>query len=70
METKYYIPELGIDGTCEELLRWANHYTADYTDEALKKIAEIAKGEGKDERIPLLLIKERRLIIPYILKNK
>ena len=61
-ELRYYDKELGIDGTLKELVDWANRYTADYSDEALRKISEYAvqeKAEEKYIKIPLLLIEER-----------
>ena len=80
METKYYIPELGIDGTAGQLVDWAYRYSDDYSDEALEKIADIAENEAReDRRIPLLVIQDRkresgapyeRLMMDHILGNK
>ncbi len=58
----FYYPELGINGTLDELLDWAYRYDSDYTDEALKMIADIAKGCEYDPeyKIPLLVIADRR----------
>ncbi len=58
-----YEPELGLDGTLEQLLDWANRYTADYSDEALErlhKLAQIYGGSEADINLPLLLIAERK----------
>ena len=63
MTEKFYMPELGIDGSIEELVDWANKYTQDYTDEALLKISELAKERKMEEKyiqIPLLLKDERK----------
>ncbi len=62
-KTHIYEPALGLDGTIVQLVDWANRYTEDYTDEALKRISEIAKQSKMEKeyvQIPLLLIDERK----------
>lgn len=56
-------PKLGLDGTIGDLLRWAHQYTEDYSDDALMRIAELARNYGipADEcRIPVLELRDRR----------
>ena len=75
MEELFYEPELGINGTIPQMVDWANRYTDDYTDDALKRISELAKERGFDDKyikIPLFLIDERKreqerkdLFLPY-----
>ena len=63
MVDKIYMPELGLDGTIEELINWAWRYTDDYTDEALDKIAELAKMHHLPDwkcRIPILCKQARQ----------
>ncbi len=62
-DIKIYEPKLGLSGNITQLVRWANAYTADYSDEALEHISELARQMGADEKciqIPLLLKAERR----------
>ena len=63
MVDKIYMPELGLDGTIEELINWAWRYTDDYSDEALDKIAELAKERNLPDwkvRIPILCKQARQ----------
>ncbi len=60
MDNKYYFPDLGIDGTADELITWAWRYSDDYSDEALQKISEIAGGENNPKaKVPLLVLEDR-----------
>ncbi len=57
-----YEPDLGLEGTVEELVNWAERYTNDYSNPALKRISELAEEEKMEEKyiqIPLLLKTER-----------
>ncbi|MBQ6128711.1 MAG: hypothetical protein IJI51_03535 [Lachnospiraceae bacterium] len=61
-DTVIYEPDLGLEGTIPELVRWANNYTSDYSDPALLRISELAQTFRMDEKyvqIPLLLKDER-----------
>ncbi len=61
-EVLVYEPELGLDGTIPELVKWAERYTNDYSNPALERISELARQYGLDQKyieIPLLLRNER-----------
>ena len=62
-DTSVYETELGLDGTPAQLVDWAYRYSADFTDDALIRIAEIAKERGgseKDQQTPLLVLAVRQ----------
>lgn len=48
-ELRYYDSALGIDGTADDLARFATQYADDYSDEAFLKIIKILNGEGRDK---------------------
>ena len=66
MERRYmyvYEPEIGLDGTIDDLIRWAHQYTSDYSDAALERISALAREYGLPEReyrIPVLEMMDRR----------
>ena len=60
MEIRYYDEQLGIDGTCDELVNWSWQYSTDYSDAALLQIYEIAVKENNPKKLlPLLELKRR-----------
>lgn len=60
MEVRYYDKELGIDGTCDELVTWSWRYSYDYSNKALLKIYEIAVKENHPKKaLPLLEVRQR-----------
>lgn len=60
MEIKIYNPELGLDGTIDELLDWAYRYDKDYTDEALDEIARLAAEQNHEKaEVPVLVKLDR-----------
>ena len=61
-EIQIYNPDLGLDGTIEQLLDWSYRYDQDYSDEALLEISRQAKELGLPKekyRIPELVLKDR-----------
>ena len=61
-ETVVYEPDLGLEGTIPELVRWCERYTSDYSDPALERISELARQYRLDQKyieIPLLVRNER-----------
>ena len=62
--TSFYNLSLGINGTIDQLLNWCYRYDRDYSDEALKKISEIAQDAdwlSKERKmIPLLVLRARQ----------
>ena len=61
-EIQIYNPDLGLDGTIEQLLDWSYRYDQDYSDEALLEIGRRAKELGLPKekyRIPELVLKDR-----------
>lgn len=58
-EVKFYVPELGIDGTMPQLIDWCYRYDGDYTNDALERIAELAESYGFDPSVPRLVREQR-----------
>ena len=54
--------KLGLNGRVSQLLDWAYRYSDDYSDEALREIARLAKEYGWPEEkylVPILVLKGR-----------
>ena len=60
MEIRYIDEELGIDGTCDELMRWSWQYSSDYSNAALLQMYEIGARENHPKKLlPLLELRRR-----------